>query len=255
MKLIMKLMDKYEIIQNNLIHTNIYSMEIKTPIGKNSKPGMFVMLYLDNGANLLPRPISISDASDNTITLIYAVVGAGTKELSKFRQGDKIRVMGPIGNGFNFQKNFKSQKIALVGGGVGVPPIYFLAKDINNKINSKDIDVYLGFREQSILEKEFCQYTNHLNISLDKQQKGNVIDLLKSSGKQYDQIFACGPTPMLKALQSYAKETGVNLEISLEEHMACGIGTCVGCVVQTTEGTFEKICTKGPVFQGGQVVL
>lgn len=249
----MKLIDKYEILENRHIHTNIYCMIIKTPIGSLSLPGQFVMLYLENGVNLLPRPISIADATQDTITIVYAVVGEGTKSLANMK--NTISVMGPIGNGFSVNDNLSvAENIAIIGGGVGVPPMHFLTKRMKNPNH----DIYLGFRDQPILQEEFNQITKNLYIATDTGnhgKKGNVIDLLRESGKKYDVIYACGPTPMLKALQEYLSGTNTRLQISLEEHMACGIGTCVGCVVKTKDEIYEKICTKGPVFNGFEVVL
>lgn len=236
----------------------IYSMWIKDKdLACNAKPGQFVSLYCKEGSQLLPRPISICeiDRENETLRLVYRVVGKGTKEFSKMNAGDTIRVMGPLGNGFTLE----GKKAILIGGGIGIPPMLELAKSLDC-----EIQVVLGYRNNDLfLKDEFTPYGKVIVSTEDGSvgTKGNVIDAIREKDVQGDIIFACGPTPMLRGVKAYAQEKGLKAQLSLEEKMACGIGACLACVCQSKEVDShthvknKRICKDGPVFYAEEVEL
>lgn len=236
----------------------IYSMWIKDKdLACNAKPGQFVSLYCKEGSQLLPRPISICeiDRDNETLRLVYRVVGKGTEEFSKMNAGDTIRVMGPLGNGFTLE----GKKAILIGGGIGIPPMLELAKSLDC-----EVQVVLGYRNSDLfLKDEFTSYGNVIVSTEDGSvgTKGNVIDAIRENDVQGDIIFACGPTPMLRGIKAYAQEKGIKAQLSLEEKMACGIGACLACVCQSQEVDShthvknKRICKDGPVFYAEEVEL
>ncbi|OON99461.1 MAG: oxidoreductase [Epulopiscium sp. Nele67-Bin004] len=234
------------IIQNNeQIANDIFSMTIYQPeVAQMAEIGQFVNIYTRDKSTLLPRPISISEINETTITIVYAVVGQGTAEFATYNEGEKIEISTPQGNGFQVQDVKTS---VLVGGGVGVPPLVELAKQIKgNKI------VVLGFRDEPFLVDKFEQLGATVYVATDSGKhgfKGNVLELIKKEGIVGDYYYSCGPKPMLRALASEFKD---NLQVSMEERMGCGYGACVGCVCKTKDG-LKKVCTDGPVFNGGDV--
>jgi len=232
----------------------ILELQLHSPqIAAGAKPGQFVMLHLSNSHLLLPRPMSImdADAANGSITIMYSVVGSGTKQMALLKPGEEIKITGPLGNGFKI--NPGNKKIAIVGGGMGSPPLLFLARTLKNV----ETHVFLGFRNEPFLKDSFADFTDTIHFSSDSGVfgfHGNVVDLLKFfcksfPGQEYDEVYACGPKPMLFSLAEYAASKNFPCQISLEERMACGLGTCVGCVISTTEGR-KKICVDGPVFNG-----
>ena len=241
----MKYLETAKVLQKEELNDNTYKLFIDSnKIAKNASPGQFVMVYLDN---MLPRPISIFDAEKSTFGIVFKALGTGTKAMAKLAEGDNIKLLGPIGNGF---PKPDVKRVAIVGGGLGTPPLHFLAKHLTKQ--RIKVDCYLGFRDKPILKKDFLELNVKVYISTDSGKKGhykgNVIDLMREKDKQYGTIYACGPKQMLAELKSYAKEIKTPAYLSLEERMACGMGTCVGCVVKTEHGIYEKICTDGPVF-------
>lgn len=250
----MKSVEMAEVVSIKFIADNICDLKIKCPnIASESKAGQFVEVYPDNGVNLLARPISICEIDKmlGTLRLVFQVVGKGTEIFSKFKKGDKVRVLGPCGNGYNL----KYGKTILVGGGIGVPPLLEACKQIKGeKI------VVLGFRSGSFLADEFKKYGAEVYVATDDgsvEFKGNVVDLLKHYDFDADVIYSCGPKIMLKFLSQWAEEKGIECQVSMEERMACGIGACVGCVVKIKDGdswTHKKVCKDGPVFDSKEVI-
>ena len=207
-------------------------------------------------AKLLPRPISICEINkeDSRLRVVYRVTGenTGTEEFSKLKTGDAIPIIGPLGNGFPFEAA-EGKKVFLMGGGIGVPPILELAKQM--KCDKKQIVV--GYRDAQTFLKEEFEQNGELYISTENGSvgtTGNVMDAIRESGLEADMIYACGPTPMLRAIKQYAEEHKIVCYISLEERMACGIGACLGCVCKTKEKDAhsnvcnKRICKDGPVF-------
>ena len=235
-----------------------------------ARPGQFVNLYTEDKALLLPRPISIcdADAEKGTLTLVYAVVGKGTDWLSALRASDEVRAAGPLGNGFPLEEalSVAVSEIYLVGGGLGVPPMLFAAKELYKRAGSRPIRIFNGFRSAPWLEDEFLPYGEVMSASDDGAFgfQGTVIDAMEYARVMADDLhhgvlFACGPLPMLRALQNW--QTAYNLDswFSLEERMGCGYGACAGCPVnlrgEDGEPVHRKVCKDGPVFYGEDVMF
>ncbi len=244
--------------ENREIAKGIYQMSFSEPeIAKETKPGQFINIYCKSKALLLPRPISICevDGASGLVTIVYAVVGKGTKELAGVKSGETVRVLGPLGNGFDL--NESAQHSILVSGGVGTPPMVELAKRLPGKITA-----FVGFRSEPYLIEELEKYAT-VHIATDDGAagfKGNVIELMNKVQAHADAIYSCGPKPMLRALKGWAEDKSIPTQISLEERMGCGIGSCVGCVVkikdQTQQGwTYKKVCKDGPVFDSKEVLF
>lgn len=202
----------------------IFSMWIRTKAAMTAMPGQFLSMYTNDKSKLLPRPISICeiDREKGMIRVVYRVTGehTGTEEFSRMREGDTLPVIGPLGNGFPLEEA-RGRKAFLIGGGIGVPPILELAKQIDC-----EKQIIVGYRDdQTFLKKEFEQ-NGAVYISTEDGSvgtAGNVMDAIRENALQADIIYACGPTPMLKAIKAYAKEQEIPCYISLEERMACGV--------------------------------
>lgn len=252
-----------EITKQDHLVDDVYSMWIKCPsIAAEAHSGQFVSLYTKNAARILPRPISICevDKKVGSLRLVYRTAGKGTTEFSTYKKGDTIDVLGPIGNGYTLD----SDHPILMGGGIGIPPMLQLAKELSAKgVSKENLTVILGFRDNTFLVNEFKKIAT-IYISSDTGSvgiKGTVIDAAREYGVVGDEIFACGPKPMLRAIKSYAYEKDIEAQISLEERMACGIGACLACVCKTTEVdehsqvNNKRICVDGPVFKADEVEL
>lgn len=247
----MKTVEMCKILSNTALAEGIYDMTFACPdISAQAKPGQFVEIYPDNGANLLARPISICEIKDGAIRVVFQKIGKGTELFSKLKPGDTIRVLGPCGNGYNL----KEGTALLVGGGIGVPPLLEACKQL-----SGEKTVVLGFRSGSFLTEEFEKYGASVYISTDDGSvgfKGNVVDLIKEKNITAEHIYSCGPKIMLKFLSQLAMEKNIDTQVSMEERMACGIGACVGCVVKIKSADgweFKKVCKDGPVFDCKEV--
>lgn len=256
----MKYQEKCELLDKQKLTTDIFKYRIKTDkIAKEAKPGQFLEIRVSDSVEpFLRRPISIYSIVDsNTIEFIFQVKGNGTKILSEKNIGDKIDILGPLGNGIFEIKDYK--KVAIIGGGIGTYPLYEIAKKLKDKA---EINTYLGFRSKEYVtcENEFQKVSNKLVITTDDGsygEKGFAIDYLKRDEKP-DVIMACGPLPMLRAVKKYAMEENIPCQVSLEERMGCGIGACLGCAVKTSESTqeapqYKHVCKDGPVFNCTEV--
>ena len=249
------------VISQEMLADGVYSMWIQTDkIGKEALQGQFVSIYTKDSGKLLPRPISLCeiDREQGRIRLVYRVVGAGTKEFSSYQAGDTVEVMGPLGNHFPL----KGKKAFLIGGGIGIPPMLELAKQLEKETDCVK-QMILGYRDVLFLNKEFESYGDVYVASEDGSvgTKGNVLDAIKENGLEADIIFACGPTPMLRAIKEYAITNNIECYVSLEEKMACGIGACLACVCKSKEVDHhtnvnnKRICKDGPVFLATEVEL
>ena len=255
-----KIKETAVIISQEEISEDIYSMWIKTKASKTAKPGQFVALYCNDGSRMLPRPISICeiDKEKEALRLVYRVVGKGTDEFSKYHAGAEVDVMGPLGNGFPMERA-EGKKALLIGGGIGVPPIVELAQ----QLKAEEKNIVAGYRNLLFLEEELKKNGSFYPATEDGSAgvKGTVIDAIKENNIDADVIFACGPTPMLRALKEYAEEKNIEAWISMEEKMACGIGACLACVCKTKEKDEHtnvnnaRICKEGPVFNAEEVEL
>ena len=250
-----KFEEKAVIIRQEEIADDIYSMWLKTEkIADAAKAGQFVSVYCQEGSRLLPRPISICEIekSKNAIRLVYRVAGKGTDEFSKMSTGMQLKIVGPLGNGFPK----KDKKAFLIGGGIGIPPMLQLAKELDC-----EKQIVLGFRDELFLMDEFKAQGDVYVATEDGSTgtKGNVLDAIRENGLEADIIYACGPLPMLRALKEYAAEKEMECWISMEERMACGIGACLACVCKSKEKDAhsnvnnKRVCKEGPVFRAEEV--
>ena len=246
------------IFRQDNIATDIYSMIVDAPeIAQRARPGQFVSCYSADGSRLLPRPISICDIDkfNGFVRLVYRKVGKGTAEFAELKSGMKISIFGPFGNGYTLRPG---KRAILMGGGIGIPPLLSLAKEIEGEKS-----IVLGFRNEEFLTDEFSHF-GKLFLSSDSGNigiHGTVMDALSEYQISGDVIYACGPKPMLLAIQTYALAHNMEAQLSLEERMACGIGACLGCVCQTSEVDDhtkvknKRVCKEGPVFDAREVVL
>lgn len=256
-----------KLVKKEQLKSDIFKYSVEAPdIVKDAKQGQFIEIRVsDNVEPFLRRPISIHnmDKENGILEFIFQVKGKGTKILSEKVEGDLIDIIGPLGHGTFEYNDF--QNIAIIGGGIGVFPLYELAKNAKN--DGKNVNIYLGFRNKDfvVLEDEFKELANELILTTDDgsySEKGFAIDFLKKDVEdgKIDCIFACGPLPMLKAVRNYAIEKNIPCQISLEEKMGCGLGVCLGCAVKTAESSSENpeyvhVCKVGPVFEAKDVEI
>ena len=259
-----KVKETAQVISQERLAEGVYSMWIHSPaIASQAVPGQFISLYCQDGSRLLPRPISLCgvDRGNGTLRLVYRVAGAGTEEFSHLKAGDTIDVLGPLGNGFTLREG---KKAFLIGGGIGIPPMLELAKELSLVTGRENIQAVLGYRDsQMFLKEEFEQYGPVYVATEDGSfgAKGNVLDAIRENALDAQVIYACGPTPMLRALKAYAKEQGMECWLSLEEKMACGVGACLACVCRSKEVDGhshvhnKRVCKDGPVFLADEIEL
>ena len=256
------------VLSQKCLAPGIFDLEIETCLAQDAKAGQFVGVYTKDASALLPRPISICGVSDDkkSIRLVYRVAGKGTDEFSHLKEGDDVTLLGVLGNGYDIEK-IKSLgnsdtpvKVLLLGGGIGIPPMLQLSKDL--KASGASVYSVMGYRDsKTFLLDDFKEYSDTYVATEDGSlgTKGNVLDAVRAEGIEFDCICACGPMPMLKAIKEFAGEK--TAFISLEERMACGVGACLGCVVKTKEVDAHshvnnaRICTDGPVFEASEVEI
>ena len=255
-----------ELVKKEKLTEGIFKYSVKAPeIANTAKAGQFLEIKVSKQTEpFLRRPISIYniDKNEGIVEFAFQVKGRGTTLLSEFEIGDKIDIMGPLGFGtFDVETDYKS--VAIIGGGIGIFPLYELTKELKGK---SSLNVYLGFRNKDLVtsEKEFEAIgLNKLVVTTDDgsyKEKGFAIDFMKQDIKEHmvDKIFACGPLPMLKAVREYAIKENIPCQISLEQNMACGIGACLGCAVKVISGKEERyghVCKEGPVFNSKDVEI
>ncbi len=237
---------QFEIIQNTPLTENVYKMVLKGDVSAITAPGQFVNILL-NGL-FLRRPISVCDVTEDTLTIIYKVVGKGTKQMSEMTSG-KLDILTGLGNGYDLSK--AGDAPVLLGGGVGVPPMYLLAKRLLEQ--GKRVQVILGFNtaDEVFFEKEFKALGATVTVTtVDGSYgiKGFVTDALRQM--DYTYFYTCGPEPMLKAVYRASKTSG---QMSFEKRMGCGFGACMGCSCKTIAGN-KRICKEGPVMQKEEII-
>lgn len=256
----MKQKQNATVISQTEIAPAIYDMWIETSLAAQAKPGQFLCIYPRDKSTLLPRPISICEVNEEktALRIVYRIAGAGTTEFAGYKAGETISILGTLGNGFPLEEA-KGKRVFLMGGGIGVPPILELAKQME-----ADKQIVMGYRDgRTFLREDFEKYGKVYIATEDGSAgtKGNVMNAIAENGLDADLIYACGPMPMLRAIKAYAAEHHIKAYISLEEHMACGVGACLGCVVKTKEIDHHshvhnaRICTDGPVFDAEDVEI
>lgn len=256
----MKYQETARIIEQQELAPGIYSLWLETEkLAGEARPGQFVSVYCREESRLLPRPISICeiDKEKKALRLVYRAAGAGTTEFSGYGPGETLRLVGPLGNGFPLDKGYK--KVFLIGGGIGVPPMVELSKQLpGEKL------VISGYRDDHLFLTEELGRHAALYVATEDGSvgtKGNVLDAIRENALAADAIFACGPAPMLRALKAYAAEQGMDCYLSMEERMACGIGACLACVCKSkdidahTNVKNKRICKDGPVFAADEIEI
>lgn len=236
-----------EVVSNNQIARDIFEMKIATNFDNTSIiPGQFYMLRNWEYDPLLSRPFSVCEVEKDILTFLYKVVGRGTDILSKIKPTDNLNILGPLGNGFNL--NIRG-KVAVVSGGIGIAPLVYLVKRLKT-----NIDFYAGFQDEVYYLDKIKDYVENLYVSTEdgsEGEKGFIIDILEI--ERYDTVFTCGPTVMMKKIVEMGNDK-TNIFVSMENIMACGIGSCLGCSIKTTNG-MKRVCKEGPVFDGKEVIF
>ena len=243
----------------------IYDMWIETDMAGDARPGQFICVYPKDKSTLLPRPISICEVREDrkALRIVYRIAGQGTTEFSRYVQGEKIDILGVLGNGFPVEEA-AGKKVFLMGGGIGIPPMLQLAKALQSVTDREKIQIVVGYRDAQTFLREDLDGYGQVYIATEDGSvgtKGNVMNAIEADRLEADVIFACGPMPMLRAVKQYAAKANIPAYISLEEHMACGVGACLGCVVKTkavdhhSHVNNARICTDGPVFEAEEVEI
>ena len=238
---------KYEIIENTKIAADVFKMHLSGDTSALTRPGQFVNIKITG--YFLRRPISVCDYDGTGMTLIYKTVGGGTEKLSEMPAGHTLDLLVGLGNGYDTSRS--SSAPLLIGGGVGVPPLYGLAKRLLSE--GKKVTVLLGFnrKEEIFLDDDFRKLGAEVHITTADGSvgtKGFVTDAM--NGISYSYFYTCGPMPMMRAIAKCAKTQG---QYSFEERMGCGFGACMGCSCKTMFGT-KKVCTDGPVFESEEII-
>ena len=239
----------YKVVANEPLTSDVWRMVLEGDTQWITRPGQFVNIELEG--LYLRRPISICDWSETTITIIYKVVGRGTEQMSRMSEGQELDILTGLGNGFD--ADVECQKPLLVGGGVGVPPLYRLAKELIAR--GRKVSVVLGFNtsKEIFYADEFRSLGADVYISTadgSVGSKGFVTDAIRENGIDFDFFYSCGPLPMLKALCDCTTVSG---ELSFEERMGCGFGACMGCSCKTLTGN-KRICKEGPVMKREEII-
>ena len=232
------------IIQSNeWIAPGIYRMSITgAPLGR---AGQFYLLRVPGALDpLLGRPISLfeADEASGEATFVYQTVGRGTAQFASLQRGQTIDAQGPYGTGFPLEPG----RAVVVGGGIGIAPLHQLVKELRKSDPARQIDVYLGFREEAYCRADFERYASAVHTNIGGIVTRDVDFSLDAT------FYACGPAPMLRAAAEQAEAANARLYVSLEKHMACGVGACLGCTCQTTGGA-KRVCKDGPVFRYEEV--
>jgi len=262
---------KVQILFKKEVAPNIFLMKLSAPsIALEAIPGQFIHIKCGkDNYHVMRRPISIHkiDKKKGEIYILFQVVGESTKLLAQRLVGDYLDILGPIGNGFNILT--KSKKIIVVGGGIGVAPLLALVEE--SLIQGKEVKVFIGALKKELIigEESFMRLGAKVDAATDDgsyKHKGFVTDLLEEAIKEGwlpDQIFSCGPRPMLKKIAAISSDANIDCQVSLEERMACGIGACLGCVCKIkskdnkqdiVKSEYKRVCIDGPIFEGSEVV-
>lgn len=247
-------LENCEIVSNISIADEIYKMVLNSEkIAKTVKPGQFLHVRVSNDNNpLLRRPFSIYDAGNDFLSILYSVRGLGTKILSKRKPGEYLDVLGALGKSFDLPS---AKNCLLLAGGIGIAPLYYLSKQLKEKKNN--LTLLFGVREgkdAGIVEdiQKLCSEVHVSSEDGKAGQRGFITDI-KINYSEFENIFICGPRLMIKRLNELIRDINANCQVSLEENMACGIGTCLGCVCETKRG-YERVCAEGPVFNIKDIV-
>ncbi len=251
-----------KILENEVVGQDTLRMLLQAPrLCAAAQPGQFVMVAVSQQSTdpLLRRPLSIHQAENGVVSLLYRVVGKGTRLMAQMRSSEDVSLLGPLGNGYAISS---SAHHCLVGGGLGVAPLLFLASEIRRRLPDEPLSILLGGRSaQELLAVADFQKIAPLLVATDDGSQGLhglVTDLLAQEVEGPATIYTCGPTPMMKGVSVLARDRGWSCQVSLETMMACGMGACLGCTVQRpgfdeTEKKYLHVCKDGPVFEAGEI--
>ncbi len=236
----------FEIKTNEALTSTVYKMTLAGDTSDITGPGQFVNIKLEG--NFLRRPISVCDSTEGELTLIYKVVGRGTEQMSKMLPGQILDVLSGLGNGYDVSQ--AGDHPLLIGGGVGVPPLYMLAKQL--RAAGKTVSVILGFntKDEVFCEKDFADLGCLVTVTTVDGTYGTKGFVTNALPESYTHFFTCGPEPMLKAVY---KSTTTSGQFSFEERMGCGFGACMGCSCKTITG-YKRICKEGPVLAKEEIL-
>ncbi len=236
----------FEIIENSRLTENVFKMRLAGDVSDITACGQFINIKLDSF--FLRRPISVCDVEENTVSIIYKVVGNGTELMSKMKPKEKLDVLTGLGNGYDL--SLSGEEPLLIGGGVGVPPLYMAAKELSRQ--GKKVSVILGFNTESevFLEDEFRALGCNVTVTTADGSYGTRGFVTDALGENYSYFYTCGPEPMLKAVFKATKTDG---QFSFEERMGCGFGACMGCSCKTITG-YKRICKDGPVLKKEEIL-
>lgn len=235
----------FEIKSNTALTDSIMKMELKGDTYEITKSGQFINIKLEE--KFLRRPISVCDCEGDAVTIIYKIVGAGTEQMSRMSDGS-LDILTGLGNGYD--TSLSGEKPLLIGGGVGVPPLYMLAKKLIGE--GKKVSVILGFNTKAEIfyEKEFADLGCEVTVTTVDGSYGIKGFVTNAMDREYSHIYTCGPEPMLKAVYNESKTSG---QFSFEERMGCGFGACMGCSCKTLYGN-KRICKDGPVLLKEEII-
>ncbi len=236
-----------QVISNTEVMLDAHLIWLEAPdIASQARPGQFVMVGC-GGDTTLPRPLSIHQSDGNKIAVLFRVVGKGTLLLARCQACDRLNIFGPSGNGFSISQT--SHNLLLIGGGIGIAPLHFLAQAARKDLKTVTMIYGAQSKNQLYPERRLPVGVKLITATDDgtSGHKGFLTDLIPEHVKQADQVFACGPLPMYRAMAQMPALKNKNVQVSLEVRMACGRGVCNGCTIKTKSG-LKKVCEHGPVF-------
>ncbi len=262
---------KKEIIENTKVSSDCYRMTFESKeIAGQARPGQFLHIRCTESYDpLLRRPISVYSIENNIIEILYKVIGRGTGLLSKKTSGDTIDVLGPLGSGFDYQLVSNCQLPILVGGGIGIAPLYFLAQRLVEQCSNVTVLIGADTKRSILCIDELEKLDCKVKVSTDDGSfglHGTVVDLLRKELNSKLKVFVCGPVPMLKQVNQLVSKYNVSSQVSLERQMACGVGACMGCAIKTQKlklkrqnskgktQNYKRVCKDGPVFDIKEIV-
>ena len=238
---------QFEIVSNKRLTANVLRMELSGDVSAITAPGQFVEIKIDDC--FLRRPISVCDVKDGRLTIIYKTVGKGTDKMSELSSGKTLDILTGLGNGYDLAPS--GERPLLVGGGVGVPPLYYLAEKLIEKGVKPVVVIGFNTKQEVFLREEFASLGLDVYVATadgSEGVKGFVTDVIKNL--DYTHFYACGPMPMFKAMEKTVKTDG---QYSFEARMGCGFGACMGCSIMTKNGS-KRVCKEGPVFMREEVI-
>lgn len=256
------LLTSCQIIENKEIIPGFFLLRLDSPeLASRVIPGQFFHIRIEDRLDIiLRRPFSVFNYNEKGVSILYEVVGKGTAIMSKKKPGEELDILGPLGNGFTLP--IDARNVIIVGGGIGIAPLFCWTRELIRK--KLEIQVLIGAknRYKILCEEDFKDLGLNPEISTDDGSygyKGFVTGLFKKqetiNEKRETVVYACGPNNMLKELSGMLIERNIKGEISMDRHMGCGMGVCLGCVIKTVDGKYKRVCREGPVFKIDEVVL